>query len=154
MPDEMNTSSGTELAQRGGRGGFPGGGPGGFPGRGPRGGFPGRRFPRGGFPGRRFPRRFPVRQRFPRFFFLPIGFPTGRCYWTDQFGRCCDQFGRCCDRYGRCSYNDRYADNRLAMGPSQSGGWYGAPGNWDMIPDYDDMMDYDMDDMDDMDDDY
>lgn len=146
MPDGIDTSSGMDqLVQRGGRGGFPG--------RGPRGGFPGRG-PRGRFPGRRFPRRFPVRQRFPRFFFFPIGFPTGRCYWVDRFGRCCDRYGRCCDRYGRCFYNDTFADSRLASGPSQPGGWYGVPGSWDMMPDYDDMTDYDMDDMDDMDDDY
>lgn len=158
MPDGINTSSDVELAQRGGRGGFPGGAPrggfpggaprGGFPGGAPRGGFPGRGLPRGGFPRRQFPGRFPVRQRFPRFFFFPIGFPTGRCYWTDQFGRCCDQFGRCCDRYGRCVYDNRFADNRVALGP-QAGGWYGVPGNWDMMADYDDMTDYDMDDMDD-----
>jgi hypothetical protein len=28
-------------------------------------------------------------------------------------------------------------------------GWFGMPGGWDMMPDYDDMTDYDMDDMDD-----
>ena len=142
MPDGINTSSDMEIAQRGGRGGFPGGGP--------RGGFPGRGFPRGGFPRRRFPRRFPVR-RFPRFFFFPIGFPTGRCFFIDQFGRGCDQFGRCCDRFGRCVFDNRFADNRVAFGP-QSDGWFGIPGSWDMMPDYDDMADYDMDDMDDMDD--
>ncbi len=124
-------------------------------GGGPRGGFPGGG-PRGGFPGRRFPRPFPVRQRFPRFFFFPVnffGFPAGRCYFIDQFGRCCDRFGRCCDRFGRCGFGggfgggfDGYASSQSAMGD-----WFGIPGGWDTMPDYDDMADYDMD-MDDMED--
>ena len=139
MPDGMNTSHDRQQMVQRGRGGFPGGGPrGGFPGGGPRGGFPG-----GGFP-----RPFPVRQRFPRFFFFPVnyfGFPAGRCYWVDEFGRCCDRNGRCCDRFGRCFYGggyDGYAQTAM-------NGWYGIPGGWDMMPDYDDMTDYDMDDMDD-----
>lgn len=145
MPDGMNTSSGMQqMAQRGIRGGFPRGGP--------RGGGPRRGFPRGGFPRRRFPRRIPVRQRFPRFFFFPInyGFPTGRCYWVDQLGRCCDRYGRCCDRYGRCFYANGYDDNRYEGAVPAMSGWYGVPGSWDMMPDYDDMTDYDMNDMDDM----
>ena len=156
MPDGMNTSYGSQqMVQRGRgggpRGGFPGGGPrGGFPGGGPRGGFPGGG-PRGGFPGRRFPRPFPMRQRFPRFFFFPVnfGFPTGRCFWIDEFGRCCDRFGRCCDRFGRCSYGGFY--DGFASSQSEMDGWYGIPGGWDTMPDYDDMADYDMD-MDDMED--
>ena len=150
MPDGMDTSRGMQMAQRGGRGGFPGGGRGGFPGGG-RGGFP-----RGGFPRRGFPGRIPVRQPFPRFFFFPVGFPVDRCYFVDQFGRCCDRVGRCCDRFGRCGYGGGYGDGftPYASPASSTGGWYGMPGQWDMMPDYDDMMDYDMDDMDDMDDDY
>lgn len=154
MPDNMNTSSGTQMTQRGIRGSFPGSGPrGGFPGSGPRGGFP-RGGSRGGFPGRRFPRPLPIRQRFPGSFFFPInyfGFPAGRCYWIDDLGRCCDRNGRCCDRYGRCFYSnafDGYAPAQAAMST-----WYGIPGGWDMMPRYDDMTDYDMDDMFDFDDD-
>ena len=146
MPDGMNTSY-RQMVQRGRGGGFPGGGPrGGFPGGGPRGGFPGGG-PRGGFPGRRFPRPIPVRQHFPRFFFFPVnyfGFPAGRCYYVDEYGRCCD-------RYGRCVYGGGY--DSIASAQSPMGGWYGIPGGWDMMPDYDDMTDYDMDDMGDMDDD-
>ncbi len=123
MPDKMNTSK-REVAQRGLRGGFPVGRP--------------------RFPARRYPMPLPIRQRFPRFFFFPVdfGFPAGRCYYIDEFGRCCDRFGRCYNRYGV-----------FPAAQSAMNGWYGIPGGWDMMPDYDDMIDYDMDDMDDMDDD-
>ncbi len=123
MPDGINTSTGPEqqMVQRG---------------------FPRRRFPQGSYPRRRFPMRVPVRQRIPRFFYFPIGFPTGRCYYIDRYGRCCDRYGRCCDRYGRCYYDDRFED-RMAYGPSPTGGWYGVPGGWDMMPDYDDMGEMD-----------
>ena len=105
-------------------------------------------------PVRRYPGRAPVprgrspfRQvrprRFPRFFLPTVyfGIPRQRCYYIDQFGRCCD-------RFGRCEYiGDRY--NPIAA--MDFDGWYGVPGGWDMMPDtdnmqsYDDMTDYDSD---------
>lgn len=98
-------------------------------------GFPMRGFPGRGFPIRgRFPRPFPIRRRFPIFPFF-FGFPQQRCFFVDQFGRCCDQFGRCCDRFGRCSFIDGFPF-------AESGdGWYGTPGGWDMMADMDDGYD-------------
>ena len=121
MPDDFDASRGMEVAQRGfPRGGFPRGG-------GMRRGFP---RGRGGFPG-----RFPIRRRFPIFPFF-FGFPQQRCFFIDQWGRCCDQWGRCCDRWGRCSYP--------GFGPYAGTGqdsWYGVPGSWDMMADMDDGYD-------------
>ncbi len=98
------------------------------------------RFPRGRVPARQFPRSPDRARRFPRFIVPPvlIGFPRQRCYFVDQFGRCCDRFGRCCDRFGRCEY----ADDRYSPFTANTGGWYGVPGAWDMMPDiYEDMDD-------------
>ncbi len=111
MPD------GFDIAQRGGiRGGFPRGG---FP----RGGFPGR------FPMRRFPRRFPVRfRRFPRFFF-PIFFPQERCFFIDQFGRCCDRFGNC------GFFDDFDSDGFPFAGSGDSIAAWSPSESWDRIED-------------------
>jgi hypothetical protein len=135
MPDGFDTSGGVPVAQRG----FPRGGGRGFP----RGG----RFPGGGF--RRFPRRFPIQRRFPIFFPIFYGFPLNRCYYIDQYGRCCDRYGRCCDRYGRCVYVGGYNDPYASAGTADS--WYGMAGGWDMMPDMDDMGMGDYDDMPDYD---
>jgi hypothetical protein len=57
------------------------------------------------------------------------GFPQQRCYFIDQFGRCCDQFGRC--------YYRGYPYAALTA----QDGWYGIPGSWDMVADMDDYSD-------------
>jgi hypothetical protein len=103
-----------------------------------------RGFPRGRFPGaesRRFPRRFPIRRRFPKQIVFPFffGFPLDRCYYIDQYGRCCDRYGRCCDRYGRCVYAGGYSYPYAIAASADN--WYGIEGGWDMMPDMDDMDD-------------
>lgn len=112
MPHGFDTSGTDLVAQRGG----------------PRPGF--RPGPRPGFPGR-FPGRFPIR-RFPVPIVIPpfFGFPTNRCVFIDQFGRCCDQFGRCCDQFGRCGFMYGYPMATTGY----DGGWYGVPGSMDMMP--------------------
>ena len=113
MPDGYDTT-GTQIAQRGGfRGGFPRGG-----------------FPRGGFPGgfRRFPRRFPIRRFRRPFFPFFFGFPANRCFFVDQFGRCCDRFGRC------FSPGFDFDFFPIALADS-SDSWYGVQGGWDMMSD-------------------
>lgn len=141
MPDGFEPRN-VQTVQRG----FPGrpGGPMRFPGGPMR--VPGQGFPRGGFPRGRFPRRFPVRRRFPSPILFPLffGFPSDRCYYIDQWGRCCDRYGRCCDRWGRCTYGG-YDYFPVADSGDR---WYGMPGGWDMMPDMDDMDDA-YDDMDD-----
>lgn len=123
MPDGFDTEGRLQIAQRGrGRGmqGFP------------------RRFPSGRFPG--FPQRFPIRRRFPGPIIYPFFFgfpPVNRCFYIDQFGRCCDRFGRCCDRFGRCVYTGGYG--YPYAGASAADSWYGIEGSWDMMPDMDDM---------------
>jgi len=115
--------------------------------------FPRGRFPRRAVPRARFPRRRIPRARFPRV--APIrrfpivappffGFPRERCYFVDRFGRCCNRFGVCCDRFGRCEYIG--VDAYPMIGAADFDGWYGVPGSWDMVADFDDMDD-EMDDM-------
>lgn len=86
----------------------------------------GPRRPRAGYPHMApVMRRLPAEAGYPAF----SGFPSGRCYYIDGFGRCCDSFGRCCERWGRDGGCGEFPPT------GRCDRWYGLPGSWDVMPD-------------------